>query len=172
MDTLFAVLAVLCGVIGVLGSVLPVLPGTPLAYAGMVLLALTSYHPYSWSFMIVWGVITLVVTIADYYLPAVMTIADYYLPAVMTSKFGGSPYAKRGSLVGVFLGFLVFPPWGLILCPFLGAFIGELMWNRDDKQHAFRVAVGSFVAFLLGTGAKLISASVILFYIIKTLIVH
>ena len=161
MDTLFAVLAVLCGVLGVLGSVLPVLPGTPLAYVGMVLLALTSYHPYSWSFMIVWGVITLVVT-----------IADYYLPAVMTSKFGGSPYAKRGSLAGVIAGFFLFPPWGLILCPFLGAFIGELMWNSSDKQHAFKVAVGSFVAFLLGTGAKLISASVILFYIIKTLIVH
>ena len=161
MEYLFIFLAIVFAIIVLAGAVLPVLPGTPLAYAGMVLLALTSYHPYSWSFMIVWGVITLVVT-----------IADYYLPAVMTSKFGGSPYAKRGSLVGVFLGFLVFPPWGLILCPFLGAFIGELMWNRDDKQHAFRVAVGSFVAFLLGTGAKLISASVILFYIIKTLIVH
>ncbi|MBP3426569.1 MAG: DUF456 domain-containing protein [Rikenellaceae bacterium] len=160
METFLEIMAVLCGVVGVAGCVLPVLPGAPLTYVGCVLLALTSYHPFSWTFMIAWGVVTVVVQ-----------LADYYLPAVMTSKFGGSPYAKRGSMAGVIAGFFVLPPWGLILCPFLGAFIGELLWDRTkSKQHALKVAVGSFVAFLLGTGIKLITSSVMLYYIIKVLI--
>lgn len=160
MDTLFAILAVLFAIIGIVGSIVPALPGPPISYVGLILVALTSAHPFSWTYMIVFGVVM-----------ALVQLADFYLPAAMTSKFGGSPYAKRGSMVGVFAGMFIMPPLGLFLCPFLGAFIGELLWDKTTPTHqALRVAFGSFVAFLLGTGAKLIVAVWMLVDILKAII--
>ena len=45
-----------------------------------------------------------------------------------------------------------------VLGPFFGALIGELTHNGSDSARAFKVAFGSFVAFICGTGIKLIAA--------------
>jgi uncharacterized protein YqgC (DUF456 family) len=63
-------------------------------------------------------------------------------------------------------GLFFFPPWGLIIGPFIGAFIGELMTHATTGK-AFKVAMMSFVGFLLTTGMKIIYSSVLLFIIIK-----
>ena len=46
------------------------------------------------------------------------------------------------------------PPLGLIVGPFAGALVGEYLGQRNDV-NPWRSALGSFVGFLLGTGAKL-----------------
>ena len=75
-----------------------------------------------------------------------------------------------GGMLGI-AGMFIMPPLGLFLCPFLGAFIGELLWDKTTPTHqALRVAFGSFVAFLLGTGAKLIVAVWMLVDILKAII--
>lgn len=161
MDVVLAIVAVVLAVLGPVGSILPVLPGPPLSYVGLVVLAFASYHPFSWTFMIVWGAITVAVT-----------LADYFLPSYMTARFGGSKYATTGSMIGVVAGFFVFPPWGLIFCPFVGALIGELLWDGRNTGRAFKVAAGAFLAFVLGTGAKLTVTAIMLYYVIKALIVN
>lgn len=54
----------------------------------------------------------------------------------------------------IFAGGLV----GVILGPFFGAVIGELIHDRSDSAKAFRSGFGSFLAFIAGTGLKLVAA--------------
>ena len=143
MDTLLSVLAVLFGVVGCVGCIVPVLPGVALAYAGYLCLYFCSYSEISVAWLVVFGVLTLIVS-----------VLDYLLPSYMTKKFGGSKAGERGAMAGVLGGFL-FGPIGIIVGPFVGAVLGELIFDNSDKQRALRSGFGSFLSFFVGTGIKL-----------------
>ena len=143
MDTLLSVLAALFAVIGCVGCIVPVLPGVALAYAGYVCLYFCSYAEISVAWLVVFGVLT-----------AIVSVLDYILPSYMTKKFGGSKAGERGAMAGVLGGFL-FGPIGIIVGPFIGAMLGELIYDGSDKQRAFRSGLGSFLSFFVGTGIKL-----------------
>ena len=81
----------------------------------------------------------------------------------------GSRQATRGAAIGTVAG-LFFMPWGLVLGPFAGAFIGEMLHDRTDNARAFRVAFGSFLAFVLGTGLKLVVSLLMTFAIVKAVL--
>lgn len=159
MDIALATLAFLFLIVGLAGSIVPVLPGPPLSYAGLLLLQWSGYAGFSSDFLWIWAGVTVAVT-----------VADYFLPVWMTRRFGGSRAATIGSVIGVVAGIFLFPPVGLIVGPFLGALIGELINNSEDSTKAFRVAFGSFLAFIFGTGAKLIVSAIMLFYAIKSIL--
>ncbi|MFR3489715.1 MAG: DUF456 family protein [Alistipes ihumii] len=86
-------------------------------------------------------------------------------------RVAGGKQAARGSLVGLIVGMVFFPPAGLIIGAFVGAFVGELIHDGSDKLKALRVAVSSFAAFILGTGMKLAVSLAIGFYVIRALFV-
>lgn len=138
---------------GLIGSILPVIPGPPLGYVGLLLLRWSGYADFSMRFLIVWAVVVVVVS-----------LMDYFMPIWMTRRFGGSRSATVGSSVGLVVGLFVFPPWGMILFPFLGAMVGELINDSKNTNKAFRVACGSFAAFILGTGAKLAVSVIMIGY--------
>ena len=143
MDTLLSILAVLFGVVGCVGCIVPVLPGVALAYVGYLCLYFCSYSEISVAWLVVFGVLTLIVS-----------VLDYLLPSYMTKKFGGSKAGERGAMAGVLGGFL-FGPIGIIVGPFVGAVLGELIFDNSDKQRALRSGFGSFLSFFVGTGIKL-----------------
>ena len=142
---LLEILAIVCTVVGVLGCIVPILPGVPVCYLGLLMCHWCGAD-FNMTQLVVWGVLAVGVT-----------LLDNFLPAVMTKKFGGSKAATRGSLIGIVVGFFL-GPLGLILGPFFGALLGELTNNGDDSARAFKVAFGSFAAFICGTGIKLIAA--------------
>ncbi len=152
IDIIILVFAFLLLLIGLAGAVVPVLPGPPLSYVGLLLLQWSGYGEFSAFFLWAWAAITVVVT-----------IGDYFLPALMTRQFGGSRLATVGSILGLLGGLFFFPPAGLIIGPFLGAFAGELLHNRQHSK-AFRVAIGASLAFFFGTGIKLIVCALMMFY--------
>ena len=158
MDTLLSILAVVCGLTGVAGCFLPVLPGPPVAYLGLLLVHWTDYAQISVEYLALWAVLT-----------GAVTLADYLLPAWITGRLGGSRQATRGAAIGTVAG-LFFMPWGLVLGPFAGAFIGEMLHDRTDNVRAFRVAFGSFLAFVLGTGLKLVVSLLMTFAIVKAVL--
>jgi uncharacterized protein YqgC (DUF456 family) len=140
------------------GAVVPVLPGPPLSYIGLLLLQWSGYAGFSAAFLWIWAGIT-----------AVVTVMDYILPSFMTKRFGGSRAASIGSVLGLLAGIFLFPPFGMIVGPFLGAFAGELIHNSSDGAKAFKVALGAFFAFIVGTGAKLIVSAIMLFYAVRAM---
>ena len=149
MDIFLAIVACLLCLAGVVGCVIPGLPGPPLAYAGLLLTALSRFGECSARCLVVWGVATVAVT-----------AIDYLLPIWITRRLGGSRYAAWGTAAGIVVG-LFFLPWGMVLGPFCGALLGELIHDGRDNARAFRVAMGSFLSFALGTGAKLVVSGAI-----------
>ena len=130
-DILLIILGFICLFIGLAGCILPALPGPPLAYGGMLLL----------TELVVWLALVVVVQVLDYFVP------------LLGAKYsGGSRWGERGCLAGTIAG-LFFMPWGIILGPFLGAVIGELIGGRETKD-ALRSGFGSLLGFLLGTFVK------------------
>ena len=158
MEIILVILAFLLLLVGLSGAVIPVIPGPPLSFVGLLMLQWSGYGGFSSGFLWLWAVITVVVT-----------LADYFLPSLMTRQFGGSRPAMIGSFLGIFVGLFFFPPLGLVIGPFLGALAGELMHNRNDKSKALRVAFGAFLAFLFGTGIKLIISSIMIFYAVRAM---
>jgi uncharacterized protein YqgC (DUF456 family) len=174
MEIILVVLAFLFLLAGLLGSVIPALPGPPLGYIGLLLLQWSGYGNYSGAFLWLWAAITVAIT-----------IMDNLLPALMTKKFGGSRAAVFGSVLGLIVGMIFFAPLGLLVGPFLGAFSGELIHNfiksnesdsAADKSagniKALKAALGAFLAFIVGTGAKLIIASLMIYYAVKAVFSH
>jgi hypothetical protein len=159
MDLFLLIAASLCMLIGLAGSVLPILPGPPVCYAGFLLVHFSSYAQFSASFLIVWAAVVII-----------LGILEYYIPTWGTKKFGGTKAGQRGSMLGTIAGIFFFPPIGLILGPFIGAYIGELTHDSKDTKKALRSAWGSFVGFLGGTVIKIVTAGVMIYFFVRAVI--
>lgn len=143
-------------VAGIAGCFLPFLPGPPLSFAALLLLQLREVAPFSTTFLVWWAVITLAVT-----------VLDYFIPIWGTRRFGGSSYGVWGCTLGLLVGFF-FGPLGIVILPFLGAFAGEMI-NNNNSGQALRSAIGSFLGFLAGTLLKVIVCVAMLWYFITAL---
>lgn len=160
METVIGILAVLAGIIGILGSILPALPGPPLSWAGMLLLFFwggTNGQGEEMSLAIL--LVMLGVTI-------IVSILDYLVPAYLTKVTGGSKAAEWGTFIGMIVGIIFFPPWGMITGSVLGAFLAEIIFADKKGGEAIKSAMGSFLGFLVGTGLKLVACGVMMYYII------
>jgi uncharacterized protein YqgC (DUF456 family) len=158
MDITLAILGALLVLIGFAGSILPIIPGPPISWAGFLLLKWTDYvnrgsEGYDNTLWILLFFVVLV------------TVLDYVVPILGTKKFGGSKRGVWGATLGVVAG-LFFGPLGIIIGPFLGAYIGEISSGKRDRE-ALRAAWGSFVGFLMGVGLKLMVCGAILFFYIR-----
>ena len=143
MDVVIIILAILAGIIGIAGSIIPGLPGPPVSWVGLLLLYIWGPDEMPLKTLVIWGVITIVVS-----------ILDYIVPMYFTKVTGGTRYAERGAIAGLILG-MIFTPIGMILGSFLGALLSEWYYNRKGFWQAFKAAVGSFLGFITGTGMKI-----------------
>ena len=112
------------------------------------------FQPMSTRLLIIWCVITVVVT-----------VLDYLVPSYLTKKSGGSVYASRGALAGLLIGLLFFGPLGIVLGPMLGAFLCEIIFGKKTAGQSIVPALGAFAGFLCGTGLKLIASGMMMYYI-------
>lgn len=156
MDILLLILAGLCMLLGIIGSVVPGLPGVPLAYAGMWIAQASDRVDFSWQTLLIWGLVTLAVS-----------VLDYVVPAWGTKHYGGTKYGVWGSTIGVFVG-MFFGAIGVIVGPLVGAVIGE-MFNGKELKEAFRAGWGSFIGILFGTVLKLICCGMMVVALCATL---
>jgi len=145
---LFLIGLALC-VIGIIGSIIPVLPGLPISWLGLLVFYFIPDIPMNYTFL---G-ITLAVTL-------LLFILDYIIPAQGTKRFGGSKAGAIGTTVGLIIG--LFFPFGILIGPFAGALIGELVFNQTQPEKAFKAAFGSFMGFLASTFMNFIAAWVFL----------
>lgn len=153
-DLLWAILGLIILVIGIIFSVLPVIPGQVLSWGSILILQLQTDPPFTARFLAIWALIT-----------AGVTLLDYFVPIWGTKKLGGSKKGMWGAAIGLIIGIFFFPPFGLIIGPFVGAFLGELIAGKDSSA-AFKSGLGSFLGFVAGTMMKLVISFIMGYYFI------
>jgi uncharacterized protein YqgC (DUF456 family) len=158
MEIVLIIFSILFITLGVIGCFLPILPGPPISWIGLLLMYFTENSSISSTTLFTWLAIA-----------AAVTALDYLIPIWGTKKFGGTKMGVKGSMIGLVMG-IFFPPFGIIVGPFLGAFIAELIHDVHDTNKAFKSALGSFIGFILGTGLKLGVSLTLAWYAISDLI--
>ena len=151
MDLFLLLLGFCCVIAGIIGSFLPVLPGPTISWVGIAILYFT--HAVPMNHWILWS--TLLITI-------VISILDYIIPAKGTKKFGGSSYGIWGTNIGLVIGIFAPIPFGFLIGPFLGALIGEVIYDFKDQNRALKAATGSFIGFLVSSFMKFVLCMVFL----------
>lgn len=145
MDTTFLlwILAAFLVVSGIAGLMLPAIPGAPLLFAGLVVAA------WAEDFMYV-GTGTIIVLGV---LAALISAVDFVAGALGAKRFGASPRAVTGALIGGVVG-LFFGLPGVLFGPFIGAVIGELS-IRHDLNAATRAGFGAALGLLFAAIIKI-----------------
>ena len=156
MDIVLLVLAGIFLIVGIIGCIVPGLPGVPVAYVGLWIAQASERVDFSWQMLLIWGIVTVVVS-----------VLDYIVPAWGTKRFGGTKYGVWGSTIGVFAG-LFFGAIGVIVGPLVGAIIGELLGGKEVAQ-ALRAGWGSFIGLLFGTVLKLVCCGLMTVQLIQAI---
>lgn len=163
MSTFLIILTVLMLILGILGSIIPGLPGPPLSWLGILFAHLSDAAQFSATFLIISAIVA-----------AVITVLDYIVPSWSTKHHGGSKAGVWGCNIGLVISIvgLPFGPQGLlgvIVWPFLGALVGEMLHNTvsEERNSPLRAAWGAFLGFLTGTGLKLAYGIVIAFIVVR-----
>lgn len=151
-------LGVLFVIIGIIGCIIPGVAGPPFSFLALICLSIAKkWEPFSINFLIILGALTVIVQ-----------ALDYTLPAVGAKKCGASKYGFWGAIIGMLLGIIFFPPFGIIIGAFLGAISGEFIAGKETSK-ALRAGWGVFVGVMVGMLLKLILAGVMTFYFFKAL---
>jgi uncharacterized protein YqgC (DUF456 family) len=152
-------LALLVMLAGLVGSLLPVLPGTPL-----VLLAAIGHRFY-------FGVTSVSnsILIALIVLTLVSLLFDFLAGMLGAKKFGATWRGVLGAAIGGVIG-LFFSLPGIILGPFIGATLFEMLGRREFKMAA-KAGVGATVGLLLGIAGKF-SICVIMMALFATNVIY
>jgi uncharacterized protein YqgC (DUF456 family) len=152
------ILGIISVLIGLIGCVIPGIAGPPFSFLALILLSIAKkWEPFGTKFLILMAVLTIVVT-----------ALDYIVPVAGAKKFGASRAGFWGAVVGLLIGLVWFPPFGMILGAFLGAIIGELAVGKKGHE-ALRAGWGVFIGVIFGMVLKLVLSGIMTFYFIKAL---
>ena len=160
MDTALVVFLISVGfvlaVTGFLGCLVPFIPGPPLTFVALLLLSLAKgWEPFTPTFLLVMAGLTLLVT-----------LLDYVIPSLGARRYGASRLGVWGSAIGLIVGLVFFPPFGILLGGMAGAVLGELLAGRRGGE-AFRAGWGVFLGNVVGTGFRMSLSAVMLFFYVK-----
>ena len=158
MDIILIILGIICLIMGLAGCILPMLPGPPVAYVALILLHLTDRVSLSTSELLIGLLLVIAIQLLDYFIP------------MWGTKYtgGGGKWANRGSLIGTIVG-MFFLPWGIIIGPFVGAFMGATKDGMDNTQ-ALKAGFGSLIGFLVGTAAKFVLCGYFIWVFVRELL--
>jgi uncharacterized protein YqgC (DUF456 family) len=127
------------------GIIFPIVPSVIAMWIGF----------FIYQFLIGGSELSMLFWIASGLLTVILIVSDVLANSYFVRKSGGTKWSNRLSGVLVIVGSFVFPPFGIILLPFLGVFISEKVQGKTNKE-SINVSVGSLVGFLSGTFAKVV----------------
>ena len=146
LNIFFYIAAAALILVGLVGAVVPALPGIPLIFAGIWLIAgLDEYRHLG-----LWWLVGIAVV------GAVGLTVDLVAGALGTKRVGASRQAVWGALLGTIVG-LFFGLPGLLLGPFFGAVVGELVAGSSVLRST-HVGVSASIGLILGAVVKLVAS--------------
>lgn len=156
MEIVFIIISGIFIFLGIVGSFLPVLPGPPTSWLGFLILYFTPSVEVSLSFLL----ITLLIALFIFFLDSIISVLG-------VKKMGGGRAGMIGSSLGLIIGILFMGPLGIIIGPFVGAFLGELIANNNTTEGAIKTATGALLGFLSGVFLKFIVSIAFAFYYVE-----
>ncbi|MDF2679060.1 MAG: hypothetical protein K0R47_250 [Brevibacillus sp.] len=148
MEILLWVIVVALFALSIAGIFLPVLPDTILLWAGFLLYHFIIADPGGGlpaSFW--WGMGALSVLLYG---------ADLLTNMYFVKKYGGSKWSSIAAVVGIFAGIFLFPPFGMIMLPFVFVVLVELFMQKQPMEKAIKAGFGSLIGFLGSAVVKVV----------------
>jgi len=159
ISILLIIIGLLAALAGLAGCILPVIPGPRVAFLSLIILNLAKdWQAFSLLFLLVMAVIAIL-----------MTVLDYVVSMAGAKKYGASKAGIYGSVIGMIIGMISFPPLGIFIGALLGAIICEILIGKKTGE-AIRVGWGIFVGNFIGMALKLAYCIMILFFFIIEMI--
>lgn len=144
MEWVAWIVAIMFFVVAFIGLIYPVIPSVLFIIGGFLLYGLIdTFSSMGWLFWIIQLLFTILLFGAD-------TLANLF----GIKRFGGSNAGGWGSTIGLIFGPFVIPVAGILIGPFLGAVIAELLVTRAGFKQALRSGVGSLIGFLTSVVVK------------------
>ncbi|PFW97706.1 hypothetical protein COL32_01345 [Bacillus pseudomycoides] len=145
MTVLLALCIIACFIVSFIAFIYPIIPGILALWAGYLI-----YH-----FGINGGELTISFWILQIIFTIIIFVADFIANGYFLKKYGSTKWGERVGMVSIIIGSFFFPPFGLIIIPFLSVFVTEIM-HKKTPQEAFMVGIATVVGFLSSTVAKAI----------------
>ncbi|GGI01392.1 MULTISPECIES: DUF456 domain-containing protein [Mammaliicoccus] len=143
MTTISWLLIILMFAIAFIGLIKPIIPSVLFLWVGYFI-----YHFAIDSSKLSWVFWTVMVLFTIF-----MILSDIIMNSYFVKKFGGSKLGETMAAVGVIIGCFVFPPFGIILVPFVLVFVTEII-QKSDITAATNASIGSLLGFLTSSIAK------------------
>lgn len=149
-------LIIICFALAFIALIKPIIPGVPVLWVGFLI-----YHfginreELGLLFWIIMAIFTGFIFIVDF-------IANHYF----LKKYGSTKTGERVGCLAVIVGSFIFPPFGLIIVPFISVFVTERIQGKTTKE-ALKSSWATVISFLSSSLAKAILQiiMVILFFI-------
>lgn len=149
-------IGIICALVGLAGCLLPVIPGPAVSYLALLIVGLArDWEPFSLTFLLIMAVFAVL-----------MTALDSFVALAGAKKYGAAKAGLWGSVIGMLIGLVFFPPLGIFIGALAGAVIGEIITGKKTRE-AFRVGWGVFIGNLTGIVLKMAYCLVVLFFCIK-----
>ena len=151
MNTLWWLVIAISFLLSFVGLVVPILPAVGMVWLGVAVfhflinpLALTAA---TWSVLVVFT--------------GIILITDQLANAYLVKRYGGSRWSILASIVGVVVGMIFFPPFGILVVPFVFVFLTETLQNKS-ADASLKTAFATLLAFLGSAVAKALMQSIMI----------
>ena len=139
-------------IVAYIGTFYPIIPSVVFMIIGYIVYGLFfSFTELTWLF---WVIQLLFVVL--------LFGADMAANAFGVKKFGGTKAGVWGSTIGLLFGPFIIPVAGILIGPFLGAVLAELIVTREGVKQAIKSGIGSLIGFLTSSVVKIIILTVML----------
>jgi len=139
MDLFYLTISFLFMVLGLIGCFFPVIPGPLTGWFGFLFLYQIEQIKTNKTLLIITFIIALLVF-----------LVDYIIPVLGTKIFGGSKKGVIGASIGLIIGIILLGPFGLLIGPFFGALMGELINDNKNFGLAIKASLGTILGLISG----------------------
>ncbi|OEL03539.1 hypothetical protein AST12_05040 [Staphylococcus succinus] len=143
MAAILWLLIIVAFILAFVGLIKPIIPSVLVLWVGFLIYQFGFHNGHlSWIFYVSMILFTVFIL-----------VADFLMNKYFVNKFGGSKMSEYAALVGVIIGCFVFPPFGIIIIPFVAVLIVEII-QEPNLAKALKASFGSVVAFLASSAAQ------------------
>ena len=160
MDAVYWIIIAALFAVAFIGLVYPIIPSAIFMAAGILVYGfLYDFSNFGFFFWLVQGFLFLLLLFAD-------NLTNLY----SVKKFGGTKAGMWGSTIGLLVGPFILPGFGILVGPFAGAVLAELLVHRKGIGEALKIGFGSLVGFLSSVVVKcLIQIAMITYFLFEVL---